>query len=99
MKRMWTWNLCSNNSSNSSEEWLIIMIIIITTTTGITIIIRIIIAWKVSKYGVISGPNFPVFGLNTEKYGPEITPYLDIFHAVNVIMIIMRVTVMISTTA
>ena len=22
-------------------------------------------AWKVSKYGVISGPYFPVFGLNT----------------------------------
>ena len=36
-----------------------------------------------SKYGVISGPCFPVFGLNTEKYGPEITPYLDTFHAVN----------------
>ena len=26
------------------------------------------IAWKVSKYGVISGPYFPVFGLNTEIY-------------------------------
>ena len=50
-----------------------------------------------SKYGVISGPYVPVFGLNTEiyevnlllnpntgKYRPEITPYLDIFHAVNV---------------
>ena len=32
--------------------------------------------WKVSKYGVISGQN-------TGKYGPEITPYLDTFHAVN----------------
>ena len=31
---------------------------------------------KVSKYGVISGPN-------TGKYGPEITPYLDTFHAVS----------------
>ena len=43
-------------------------------------------ASKVSKYGVISGPYFPVFRLNTEiygvKYGPEITPYLDIFHEV-----------------
>ena len=28
-------------------------------------------AWKVSKYGIFSGPYFPVFGLNTEKYGPE----------------------------
>ena len=35
-----------------------------------------------SKYGVIFGPYFPVFGLNTEKYRPEITPYLDTFHAV-----------------
>ena len=26
------------------------------------------IAWKLSKYGVISGPYFPVFGLNTEIY-------------------------------
>ena len=37
-------------------------------------------AWKVSKYGVISGPYFPVFGLNTEIYG--VNPYLDTFHAV-----------------
>ena len=39
-------------------------------------------AWKVSKYGVISGPYFSAFGLNTGKYGPEITPYLETFHAV-----------------
>ena len=26
--------------------------------------------WKVSKYGVISGPYFPVFGLNTERFTP-----------------------------
>ena len=46
-----------------------------------------------SKYGVFSGPYFPAFGLNTErysvfspdagKYRPEKTPYLDPFHAVN----------------
>ena len=41
-----------------------------------------ITAWKVSKYGVFSGPYFPLFGLNTGKYGPEKTPYLDTFHAV-----------------
>ena len=51
-----------------------------------------ITAWKVSKYGVIAGPYFPAFGLNTEryfvfspnagKYGPEITPYFGTFHAV-----------------
>ena len=49
-------------------------------------------AWKVTKYGVISGPYFPAFGLNTSylsvsspnvgRYGPEITPYLDTFQAV-----------------
>ena len=39
-------------------------------------------AWKVSKYLVISGSYFPVFSPNTGKYGPEITPYLDSFHAV-----------------
>ena len=35
-----------------------------------------------SKYGVSSGPYFPVFSPNTEKYGPEKTSYLDTFHAV-----------------
>ena len=24
-------------------------------------------AWKVSKYGVFSGPYFPAFGLNSER--------------------------------
>ena len=28
-----------------------------------------------SRYGVFSGPYFPVFGLNTGKYGPEEIPY------------------------
>ena len=26
-------------------------------------------AWKVSKYRIFSGPYFPAFGLNTERYG------------------------------
>ena len=30
----------------------------------------------------LSGPYFPVFGLNTGKYGPEKTPNLDTFDAV-----------------
>ena len=34
-------------------------------------------AWKVSKYGVLSGLHFP-----TGKYGPEKTAYLDIFHVI-----------------
>ena len=52
-------------------------------------------AWKVSKYGVFCGPYFSAFGLNKDryfylsvfspnagKYGPQKTPYLDIFHTV-----------------
>ena len=39
-------------------------------------------ARKVSRYGIFSGPYFPAFGLNTGKYGPEKTPYLDTFRAV-----------------
>ena len=46
-----------------------------------------------SKYGVISGPYFPVFGPNTEKYGPEVTPCLDTFHAVRVISIMWALSV------
>ena len=30
------------------------------------------------------GPYFPEFGSNTGKYGPEKTPHLDTFHAVNI---------------
>ena len=37
---------------------------------------------KVSKDGVFCGSYLPVFSPNTRKYGPEKTPYLDIFHAV-----------------
>ena len=48
-------------------------------------------AWKVSKYGVISGPYFTVFGLNTGKYGPEITFYLDTFQAVTIFIIISEI--------
>ena len=34
-------------------------------------------AWKVSKYKVISGPYFPVFGLNTKIY-VDLSVYLYI---------------------
>ena len=37
-----------------------------------------------SKYEFFSGPYFPAFGLNTGKYGPEKTPYLETFHAVSI---------------
>ena len=53
----------------------------------IIFIFPLITAWKVSKYGVFSDPYFPVFSPNTGKYGPEITPYLNTFHAVHVKMV------------
>ena len=40
--------------------------------------------WNVFKYGAFPGPYFPVFGLNTGKYGPEKTPYLGTFHTVKI---------------
>ena len=39
-------------------------------------------ASKMSKYGVFSGPYFPLFRLNVEIYQPEKTPYLDTLHGV-----------------
>ena len=43
-----------------------------------------IIAWKVSKYRVFSGPYFPIFSPNMGKHGPGKTQYLDTFHTVYV---------------
>ena len=43
---------------------------------------------KSVQYGVISGPYFLVFSPNTGKYGPEIIPYLDTFHAVFVFKVL-----------
>ena len=53
-----------------------------------------------SKCGVIiSGPYFSVFGiLYTGKYGPEITPYLDTFHAVEIFFQLYHVTENLKTT-
>ena len=39
-------------------------------------------AQNVSKYGVISDPYFVLLAPHTGKYGPEMTLYLDTFHAV-----------------
>ena len=39
-------------------------------------------ASKMSKYGVFSGPYFPLFRLNIGTYQPEKTPYLDTLHGV-----------------
>ena len=45
--------------------------------TIIEVICTYYAAWKVSKYGVFSGPN-------TGKCEPEKTPYFDTFHAAKV---------------
>ena len=50
-------------------------------------------ARKVSKYGVFSGPYFPVFGLNTGKYRLEKTPYLDTFYAVFLAQLLLEIYV------
>ena len=53
--------------------------------------IHIKASWKVSKYGVSPDPCFPVFGLNTRrKYEPEITPYLDTFYVVTVLVVVIK---------
>ena len=39
--------------------------------------------WKLSKYGIFSGPYLPEFSPNTGKYGPGKTPHFDTFHAVD----------------
>ena len=58
-------------------EVFILMIILVIIKLFATIT-----AWKVSKYGVFSGPHFPVFSPSTGKYGQEKALYLDSFHAV-----------------
>ena len=78
-----------------TNVWIPILIVKQSCMSALTTVIincfkwNSITAWKVSKYGVISGPYFPVFGLKTGKYGPETTPYLDTFHAV-VVLILLR---------
>ena len=61
------------------RRWIFFMYMFFKTNT----------AWKVSKCGVFSGPYIPlftpylsVFSQNAGIYGPEKTPYLDTFHAV-----------------
>ena len=45
-------------------------------------VVYIVTARKMSKYGDLSGTYFPVFGPKTGKYGPVKTPYLDSFYEV-----------------
>ena len=47
-------------------------------------------AWKMSKYGVFSGPYFFVFSPNTGKYGSGKIPYFHIFYAVVCYLVLLR---------
>ena len=58
-------------------EILIGKLLFLCTAPSLSLILNI--AWKVSKYGVISVPYFPIYSPNIGKYGPEITPHLDTF--------------------
>ena len=66
----------------SALSWLKTIIVFTISLLDTKITKETSTAWKVSKYGFFSGPHFPVFGLNTGKYRPEKTLYLDIFQAV-----------------
>ena len=45
--------------------WIMHVVTIFESTKIDTVVYT---AWKVSKYGVFSGPYFPTFGLNTDRY-------------------------------
>ena len=66
-----------------------IVVLIISSTVAlvmaVSLLLKITTAWKVSKYGVFSGPYFPVFSPITGKYGLKKTSYLDAFHTVNIL--------------
>ena len=46
-----------------------------------------------SKHRVFSSPYFPLVRLNTGKYGPEKTTYLDTFQAVYQIILVILLIV------
>ena len=73
------WNLLLETESSIGDElitnlrifqrhtWFVEAEDINNTITRQGSIPRVNTAWKVSKYGVFSGPYFPTFGLNTEQ--------------------------------
>ena len=56
-------------STNCSEDEVVYLSPIYRGKKCCDTLIKFSTAWKVSKYGVFSGPYFPVFGLNTEICG------------------------------
>ena len=59
----------ANRSRNRTTLFYIKTSIRVNKGAGLPdLLLNISTAWKVSKYAVISGPYFPLFGLNTEIY-------------------------------
>ena len=86
------WSLSFADPTFEQTKSLFLMILLDRCQTAIQLWFT---GWKVSKYGVFSGPYFPVFELNTEIYGVNFriqseysktltkkAPYLDTFHVV-----------------
>ena len=55
-------------SGNTSKFWLLFWKSQCFRILILKVIVESLTAWKVSKYGVFSGPYFPMFGLNRERY-------------------------------
>ena len=92
---LFNWRLGFFNFFFFQQVRAVIAIITQLIEISIALLIKLFCNWstvqKLAKYGNISGPYFPAFGLNkylstfspnAGKYGPEITPYFDTFHAV-----------------
>ena len=80
-----------DNFEHNFPEWYSVIsysLVLFGSFSSRTVNGKQITAWKKSIFGVISGPYFLffVFSLDTEKYGSEITPYLDTFYAVKVML-------------
>ena len=55
-------------SGNTSKFWLLFWKSQCFRILILKVIVESLTAWKVSKYGVFSGPFFPIFELNAERY-------------------------------
>ena len=84
-------NVAVNKKYNVSRVQVQKIKLNLSSLTNTALVLPTVTAWKGSKYGVISGPYCPVFSPNTGKYGPEITPYLDTFQALNNLVIYKRI--------
>ena len=64
---MWLFSNNLNNLKWLETIWTMVVVPIFQPVYFLHLLMEFT-AWKVSKYGVISGPYFPAFGLNTERH-------------------------------